>query len=124
MASGPIAGTGQLPDASEGLPSNVAQTTGLELALLMRQAHEAFCRDLGRLVEERPGQWVAYRGTSRIGFALSKTSLFQQCLSLGLKRGEFLVRSIEPAPGDALMGPGILERSGFLGEGSGGGSAS
>ncbi len=124
MSSGPIADPDQLPDASEGPPSKVAQTPGLELALLIRQAHEEFCRDLGQLVAKRPGRWVAYRGTSRIGFALSKTSLFQHCLSLGLKRGEFLVRSIEPAPGDTLMGPGILEGSGFLGEGSGGGPAS
>ena len=124
MSSGPTADPGQLPDASEGLPSKVAQSPRLEPALLIRQAHEAFCRDLGRLVVERPGQWVAYRGMSQNGFALSKTSLFQLCLSLGLRRGEFLVRSIEPAPGDTLMGPGVLEGSDFLGEGSGGGAAS
>jgi hypothetical protein len=124
MTSRPITDPSQIPAASEGPPSMTAQISGPDLPLEIRQAHEAFCRDLGQLVEERPGEWVAYRGTSRIGFASSKTSLIQHCLSLGLKRGEFLVRSIELAPGDTLMGPGILEGSGLLGEGFGGGPAS
>ena len=75
MSSGPIVNPGRLPDASEGLQSKVEQTPRLEHQLLIRQAHEAFCRDLDWLVAERPGQWVAYRGTSRIGFARSKTQL-------------------------------------------------
>ncbi len=73
------------------------QVPGSDLPLVLRQAHEAFCRDLRQLVEERPGQWAAYNGSAQIGFATSKTSLIQHCLSLGLKRGEFLVRSLEPA---------------------------
>ena len=91
---------------------------------LIQQAHEAFCRDLGQLIEERPGQWVAYQGNSRIGFAPTKTGLFQLCLSLGLKRGEFLVRSIEPAAGEPVMGLGILEGTGHFGEGIDGAPAS
>ena len=124
MPSRPITDPGHTPDAGEGLSSMIAQIPGPDRLLLMQQAHETFCRDLGRLVEERPGQWVAYRGTSRIGFAASKTSLFRLCEGLGLRRGEFLVRSIEPAQGDTVMGPGIVEGSGPLGEGSGGGPAS
>jgi hypothetical protein len=124
MASRPIKDSGHVRDPSEGQPAMIAQTSGPDLPSLMWQSHEAFCRDLGRLIEERPGQWVAYRGTSRIGLAPSKTRLFELCLSLGLKRGEFLARCIEPAPGDTLMGPGILEEIGPLGEGSSGGPAS
>jgi hypothetical protein len=44
----------------------------------------------------RSRQWVAYHGERRVGFAKSKTELYQACLRQGLRRGEFVVRSIEP----------------------------
>ncbi len=82
-----------------------------DVSPLLQQAHEAFRRDLGQLLDERPGEWVAYQGLTRIGVAASKTVLYQRCLSLGFRRGEFLVRSIEPAPGEVVMGPGNPEPS-------------
>ena len=124
MASRPITDARHMAESDQGQPPMITQNPGPDPPSWMFQAHELFCRDLGQLLEERPGQWVAYRGTTRIGFAPSKTSLFQRCLSLGLKRGEFLVRCIEPAPGDTLMGPWILEGIGLPGEGSSGGPAS
>ena len=74
---------------------------------MIQQAHEAFRRDLDHLLEERPGQWVAYNGSERIGAAPTKPELYQECLRRGLKRGEFLARSIEPELGEIVMGPGI-----------------
>jgi len=76
---------------------------------LIQQAHEAFRRDLHQLLEEHEGQWVAYQGAERIGVAATKTELHQECLCKGLKRGEFLVRSIEPEPGELVVGLEIPE---------------
>jgi hypothetical protein len=66
---------------------------------LLEQAQQAFARDLSRLLQERPGQWVAYSGERQIGFARTQTELYRECLRQGFRRGEFLIRSIEPEPG-------------------------
>src|SRR3954464_15719095 len=60
------------------------------------QAQEAFQRWLPQLLKERPGQWVAFHRDQLLGFAATKTALYQTCLRQGHKRGEFLVRAIEP----------------------------
>jgi hypothetical protein len=53
-------------------------------------------------------QWVAYHGEQRIGFARTKTELYQECLRHGLRRGEFVVRSIEPeVPKEAEAFPDV-----------------
>jgi len=79
------------------------------VAPLIQQAHEAFRRDLHQLLDEREGQWVAYHGAERIGVGETKTELYQECLRKGLKRGEFLVRSIEPELGEIIVGLEIAE---------------
>jgi hypothetical protein len=71
-------------------------------------ADEAFRRDLPQLLSERPGQWVAYHGHQQIGFGPTKQQLYQECLSRGLQRDEFLVLSIEPEMGDLMFGPGAI----------------
>ena len=65
---------------------------------LMKRSQAAFHRDLPELLKMkgRFRQWVAYQGDQRIGFAKTKTELYQACLRRGLRRGEFVVRSIEP----------------------------
>jgi hypothetical protein len=60
------------------------------------QALEAFRAALPELLQQHPGQWVAYFGTRQLGLGKTKTELFQQCLRQGLQRGEFIVRCIEP----------------------------
>jgi hypothetical protein len=72
-------------------------------------AQQAFERALPQLLRERPGQWVAYHGDRLIGFAPSKSELYQECLRQGLPRGEFLVRSIEPGPEVIAVGPGVID---------------
>ena len=90
------------------MPTRVRAT---EVAPLIEQAYSAFRRDLSQLLDERAGQWVAYHGCRRVGIARTKTELYQECLRSGLKRGEFLVRSIEPELGELVIGPGIAEAS-------------
>jgi hypothetical protein len=68
------------------------------------QAQETFRRALPQLLKEHPGQWVAYCGERQVGFAKSKTALYQACLRQGYRRGQFLVRCIEPAPDVITMG--------------------
>ena len=79
-----------------------------DLPRSIRLADETFHRDLPRLIEERPGEWVAYHGDRRIGVAPTKAELYQECLRRGLKRGEFLVRSIESGMGEVVIGPDDL----------------
>jgi hypothetical protein len=52
---------------------------------MMIKADEAFRRDLPQLWKERPGEWVAYHGLERIGFALTKDQMVHECLERGLK---------------------------------------
>jgi hypothetical protein len=70
---------------------------------IIRQAQEAYGQALPQLLRERPGQWVAFDGSRPIGFAGSKTELYQTCLQQGYPRGQFLVRCIEPEPGVEIL---------------------
>ncbi len=73
----------------------------------MMEADEAFRRDLPQLLKERPGEWVGYHGSERIGFAATKDQMYRDCLERGLKRGEFLVTCVEPEV-DLMFGPGAI----------------
>jgi hypothetical protein len=108
MSSRPEPAPERAPSAA-GPPPPEDPAPDTEPPAAIRQAHAAFRRDLGRLLDERPGQWVAYRGAERIGVAPTKAALYQECLRRGLRRGEFLVRSIEPEAGEVVMGPGSPE---------------
>jgi hypothetical protein len=55
----------------------------------------AFRRDLPRLLEEHPDQWVAYRGDEQVGIAATDLELYAECLKRW-DNGEFIVRRIEP----------------------------
>jgi hypothetical protein len=44
----------------------------------------AFRRDLPRLLEQHSRQWVAYCGDRQMGFAATKTKLYQQLLAMDL----------------------------------------
>jgi hypothetical protein len=86
-------------DQQAGLAMPPAATTTADqdrCATLIKQAMLAFWRDLPQLLQERPGQWVAYYGDRQLGFATTHLELWQECIRRGLPPGEFLVRSIEP----------------------------
>jgi hypothetical protein len=63
---------------------------------LIVAAQAAFEGALPQLLKEHSGEWVAYQGEHQIGFATTKTELYQRCFALGLRRGEFVVGRIQP----------------------------
>src|SRR5690242_9857546 len=71
---------------------------------LIREAHEVYQRELPQLLQERPGQWVAYHGAQRIGFAARKQEMDQVCRERGFDLDETLVECIEPLMGDLFWG--------------------
>lgn len=74
---------------------------------LMIEADAAFRRDLPQLLEDRPGEWVAYHGPERIGFAPTKDEMYRRCRERGLGEDEFLVSCVEPGE-DLMFGPGAI----------------
>ncbi len=80
-----------------------------EICHLQQQALAAFQRDLPSLWAERPGQWVAYQGARRLGFAPHKYELYQQCFQQGLPREEFVIFCIEPQETEITVGPVVLD---------------
>jgi hypothetical protein len=58
---------------------------------------QAFYRDLPQLLQERPGQWVAYYGNQQLGFGATSTELYRECLRRGLAPEDIGLFSIEPA---------------------------
>lgn len=99
-------GTPLTLDSSEhgGEPSDLE----MGIAPIISRAQAAFRRDLPQLLADRPGQWVAYHGDEQIGYAGTKTELYQDCLRRGLKRHDFLVCSIEPEMGVMVLSPRVL----------------
>ena len=71
---------------------------------LGQQALGAFERDLPRLWDERPGQWVAYQGERLLGFAKQKHELYHQCFEQGLTREDFFIFCFEPLVTEMFMG--------------------
>jgi hypothetical protein len=91
-----------MPPSHESRASLGPQTEATRLpdtvAPLIACSQEAFRRELPELLKMRGRyrHWVAYHGGRRMGMAKTKTELYQECLRQGLRRGEFVVRSIEP----------------------------
>jgi hypothetical protein len=63
---------------------------------LIARANLQFKRDLPRLLQERPGQYVAYSGEQCLGFDRKYRRLLDACFRRGLTNFEFTVRRIEP----------------------------
>jgi hypothetical protein len=80
-----------------------------ELDQLKQDSLQSFLRDLPSLYAERPGQWVAYRGNQRLGFANHKHVLYQQCFDQGLRTNEFVIFCIEPQETEITLGPVVLD---------------
>ncbi|MFL5342981.1 MAG: hypothetical protein ACJ8F7_22850 [Gemmataceae bacterium] len=63
----------------------------------MRRSMEAYWRDLPALLKSRyRGQWVAYHGNERVGFARTQGDLVEECYRRGLAHEEFWVDRVEP----------------------------
>ena len=65
-------------------PTATTRPRGLS-APFIEEASEAFRGELAQLLEERPGQWVGYHGSERIGFAPTKEEMYRQCRERGLE---------------------------------------
>ena len=72
---------------------------------LSQQALLSFERDLPDLYRERLREWVAYRGTSLIGFGKEKHLLYQDCTNRGYRPDEFVVFCIEPMESEMWLTP-------------------
>jgi hypothetical protein len=72
---------------------------------LGKLAWETYLRDLPRLLEERPGQCVAYHGDQIIGFAATARELYQLCHKRGIPGQEYEICRIEPAPPEIVDSP-------------------
>jgi hypothetical protein len=70
---------------------------------IIRQALNAFARDLPQFLRDRPGQWVAYHGDKPLGFGATKTALYQECLRQGYIDEEVLVRRIQPSVAEDFL---------------------
>ena len=69
---------------------------------------EAFQRDYPQLLQAHCGQWVAYHGNRRLGFAATRMELHQECLRQGLPENELVICSIQPVVEDIPIGlPGF-----------------
>jgi hypothetical protein len=94
------------PGAPEnGLPDEAGKPLPFVVLPVIAQAQEAFHAALPGLLKERAGQWVAFHGERLLGFARTKTELYQTCLRQGYPRGQVLVRSIEPEIDVITLGP-------------------
>jgi hypothetical protein len=70
---------------------------------LGKAAVRAFRRDIRALLQERPGQWVAYYGDQPIAFAATDRELYRECLRRGLPESDFIIRPIEPVGPDEVF---------------------
>jgi hypothetical protein len=68
-----------------------------------------FRRDLPRLLEQRPGQWVAYHGDQLVGFAKTDLELIQECIRRGYRGRDYVVAPIEPE-----HHPAVIELDGYF----------
>jgi hypothetical protein len=59
-------------------------------------AEVTYYRELPELLKERRGQWVAYYGSRRLGFATTEDALWQECERQGYR--DFYVRRVESEP--------------------------
>ncbi len=78
----------------------VAPDTTDSIPAAIQASQQAFIRDLPELLTSHYRQWVAYCGSQKIGIGRSKSDLYEQCLQQGLRRSDFVVRSIEPVASD------------------------
>jgi hypothetical protein len=94
-AAHPVAAPGETQPAEEAFCQS--------LPPLLVQARRAFQRELPRLLRECPQHWVAFRADGQVAAPdRSKTRLYQQCLQLGLRPGEFLLLAVSAESGSFL----------------------
>jgi hypothetical protein len=86
-------------------PTQADSTQAAEKPSLGPLALVAFRRDLPRLLQERPGQWVAYHGDQLVGFAKTDLELYQECERRGYRGRDYVIYCIEPELPDIVDSP-------------------
>lgn len=56
---------------------------------------ETFCRELPRLLQDAPGQWVAFHSERQMALGTSKREVYEQLVQIGCPLEEVIVRRIE-----------------------------
>ena len=83
--------------------TEASEFLAIDLKPIIQLAQITFRRELPELLRQRNArrQWVAYEGSRRLGFAVTKHELVKKCLRQGIERGNLYVRSIAPETPDA-----------------------
>jgi hypothetical protein len=63
---------------------------------IIDEGEDTFLRELPELLRSHRGEWVAYRGSSQLGFGHSKFMLWKSCEQRGFPVAEVLVRKVAP----------------------------
>ena len=79
-------------------------TAGAWNEALIERAWETFQGEAALLAPEHTGEWVAYHGRKRVGFAKTRVELWEACLGQGLPEGEFWVFNVQPIVGEEVIG--------------------
>jgi hypothetical protein len=77
-------------------PTQTDPVPAAEKPALGTLALETYRHDLPRLLDERPGQWVAYHGDQLVGFARTDLELYKKCKRCGYRIRDYIVAPIEP----------------------------
>lgn len=86
------------------VPRSEREAEDLRRQALLKSA-EAFERELSAMISDHSGEWVAFIGPARFGFAKTRAALIHACRSRGLRPGEFLVRRVELQSDEILEPP-------------------
>jgi hypothetical protein len=79
------------PELSEALVAHYDR-----LDKLIQRSHQTFMRELPELLKRHRGQWVAYHGDQRLGFAHNSTKLIRQWHARGVPQGELGLFMVVP----------------------------
>ena len=94
-----------------GSPATEPIRLSAETIAKLEASDAAFLRELPALLVERPGQWVAYLGEQRLGFARQRIKLYRLCREQSIDEKRVLFCLIEPPVTEISMGPGYIEYS-------------
>lgn len=72
---------------------------------LVWYGEDTYLRDLRELLKDDQGKWVVYSGNRRVGIICTARQAYELAAREGLKKGEFLVRLIDPSDQEYVPWP-------------------
>ena len=90
--------TGEPTSAPLPGPSASGDLFTRQVSPAIQRSLDAFRAALPELLKNKTAEqeWVAFCGDELVTFGRTKTEAYQECLRRGLKRGTFIVWSVEP----------------------------